>query len=156
MKVLSTMSREVISVGPDDPLPEVYELMVEEEIRHIPVMEYDKVIGILSRGDVLLQAVPDDRKAYIPDVKVKDAMTPDPITCTETSQISQVARVMVNEKIDCLPVVRGDTLIGMITSSDILAIVAGQTFFEVSRLVSDRFRLTNWRKYRARMASAPL
>ena len=121
MKVRSVMSYDLIVVAPEEPLAQVHNMMVREQIRHVPVVSGTKLVGILSRGDVLLQAVPDGRKAWLPDVRVGDAMTRSLRTCTEDSEVSDVAEMMIAEKIECMPVVTNGELVGVVTSIDLIA-----------------------------------
>jgi acetoin utilization protein AcuB len=122
------MTRDVVWVDPEFSLHDAAEIMKEWEIRHLPVMEAGKLVGILSDRDVLLRTtLADDGATRVAAVPVRAAMTPDPISCAPTSSISHVALTMVGKKIDSLPVVDDDgQLIGLITSSDLMDLLAAQ------------------------------
>ena len=134
MRIRRTMTRDVIWVTPKDALPDVYDLMNKFSIRHFPVLDGNRLVGILSRGDILLQAVADAKKAFIPDLLVADAMTKNPFTCEESDDVGKIASVMIDNKIDCLPVMRADRLVGMVTSTDFLRLLAQKETVKVRSL----------------------
>ena len=96
-------------------------------IRHMPVVEDGKVVGILSQRDLfrsaLIVALGFGRKttsALIKTIRVKEVMTKPAITITADAAVSDAARLMIEKKIGCLPVVENEKLIGLITETDIL------------------------------------
>lgn len=125
MKVTQTMSRQVICANPDQSLREAWGVMQEKGYRHVPVVEDMRLVGILSDRDVLLAAgTADDGHVQVPDVPVEQAMSRHPITGRENSSIADVARVMIDRKIDALPIL--DTrakLVGLVTSSDLMELL---------------------------------
>ncbi len=124
-RVKENMVKHIYFVEENDSLKVAHELMQEEQFRHLPVLKEGKLVGILSDRDVLLAASTSDKGMIeVPDIKVCDAMTRHPVTCRETSSISDVAGVMIDRKIDCLPVVdERRKLVGVITSTDLLALI---------------------------------
>ena len=99
-------------------------------IRHMPVVEDGKVVGILSQRDLfrsaLIVALGFGRRttsALIKTIRVKEVMTKPVITITPEMPITDAARLMIEKKIGCLPVVENDKLIGLITETDILRYV---------------------------------
>jgi len=96
-------------------------------IRHMPVVEDGRVVGILSQRDLfrsaLIVALGFGRKttsALIKTIRVKEVMTKPAITITADAAVSDAARLMIEKKIGCLPVVENERLIGLITETDIL------------------------------------
>jgi CBS domain-containing protein len=96
-------------------------------IRHMPVVEDGRVVGILSQRDLfrsaLIVALGFGRKttsALIKTIRVKEVMTKPAITITADAAVSEAARLMIEKKIGCLPVVENERLIGLITETDIL------------------------------------
>lgn len=96
-------------------------------IRHMPVVEDGKVVGVLSQRDLfrsaLIVALGFGRKttsALIKTIRVKEVMTKPAITITADAAVSDAARLMIEKKIGCLPVVENEKLIGLITETDIL------------------------------------
>jgi acetoin utilization protein AcuB len=116
------MTCEVVVIGPEFPIVAAWSLMQERRIRHLPVVSGGRLLGILSDRDILLRsAVSADRAVVPPRGPVALAMTPAPITCRPDAQVSEVARIMVERKVDALPVLnKTGSLIGLVTSSDLL------------------------------------
>ena len=125
MKVRARMTRNLVCVTPEDSLQTAFELMSEGGFRHLPVVEEGTLVGILSERDVLLAAEKnDDGTVSIPASPVREAMTPDPVTCRPSASLADVAAVMIEKKIDSIPVTGVDAeLLGMVTSTDLLELV---------------------------------
>lgn len=124
--VANSMTKNVYFVEPQDSTKDAFELMKRHQFRHFPVLQNHRVVGVLTQLDIYLCSDTDKKGAIVvPDLKVEEVMTRHPITCNKDSRISDVARVMVDRKIDCLPVIdQGGELVGMITSSDLLEILS--------------------------------
>jgi CBS domain-containing protein len=119
MNISTAMTREVLAVPPETQLSRAEELMTRRRIRHLPVVRDGRLMGILSDRDVLkYEALADD------EITVGAAMTPAPITCEVSTSVSRAAEIMLNHKIDCVPVVDPDGfLVGIVTSSDLLTLL---------------------------------
>lgn len=118
MKTSSTMTRDVVIVAPDVTIDTVRQLMALWGIRHLPVVEDGELVGILSDRDVMTCSSQ-------PLSPCRDAMTPAPVTCTPSTDVARVARIMIDEKIDSLPVVdAAGALVGLVTSTDLLELLA--------------------------------
>jgi CBS domain-containing protein len=126
MQASSNMTRDVIVVPPSVRLEDAWALMKKSHVRHLPVVRANALIGILSDRDILRRGTLDeDGVLHVPEnAIVGDAMTPTPVkTCEATTDVSEVARMMVEEKIDAVPVVRGLRLVGLVTTSDLLSLL---------------------------------
>lgn len=139
MQVCKWMTKEVLTVGGATGIGAAAELMKARNIRHLPVMEGERLIGIVSDRD-LRQAMPPGalsldvhKVGYLLDkVLVRDVMTKQVVGVSPDVSIAKAADLMVRNKIGCLPVLEGEALVGMITESDILRAVAEkQALFEV-------------------------
>ena len=121
MKVRSAMTRDVVCLSPENLLDEAHELMREYNVRHVPVVDDEKLIGIISERDVLLRAkLGDDGSIEVPALPLYEVMTTDVITCRPDSLIADVAATMLEHRIGCLPVISNAVLVGLVTSSDLM------------------------------------
>lgn len=130
MLVYDRMSRHPITVRPDVSIHEALQIMRREKIRRLPVLdENGKLVGIIAEKD-LLYASPSSAKALnvyelqylLAKLTVGDVMTRNVITVTEFTPLEEAARIMVDNKIGALPVMRGDQLVGIITETDIFKV----------------------------------
>jgi len=124
MKARLAMTRDVVCIDVSETLANAHEIMTEWEIRHLPVMNGDKLVGILSDRDVLIYSTPGPNGLTVPELPVATAMTPNPITCEAGSEVTFIAETMLDHKIDSVPVVDShNQLIGLVTSSDLISIL---------------------------------
>jgi CBS domain-containing protein len=132
VRVRDLMSRPVKTLGRNDKLSAADALMRTERIRHLPVLDDDgRLAGIVSQRDLffsaLVQALGFGSTTHdktLNSIFVKEVMSENVITTAPDTLISAAARVMVDRKIGCLPVVEGEALIGILSESDIVAAVA--------------------------------
>lgn len=127
MLVKERMSSPVITIKPEMPVMEALELMRQKTIRRTPIVnELGNLVGIVSDKD-LLNAGPSDATALsvwelnylLTKVQVKDIMTRRVFTVNEDTPIEEAARIMAENKIGGLPVMRGSELVGLITETDL-------------------------------------
>ncbi|MFH1092274.1 MAG: CBS domain-containing protein [Pseudomonadota bacterium] len=117
MKVSRIMSQKVITVPPTAGLEQAMALMKEHDIRHLPVVEGDKLIGLVTEGEVRGALFP----AMLEEISIKDLMVANPITVTPDTLIEDAARLVYVHKIGCLPVVDHEgSLKGIVTVADML------------------------------------
>jgi acetoin utilization protein AcuB len=127
MNVSDLMTANPITVMVDETLLAALEKMDQHAIHHLPVLSRGKhLIGILSDRDCrrALQK-PFTERAYWQDevvkrIIVRDVMTTAPITISDLSSTQEAARLMLLHQIGCLPVMRDETLVGIITRNDVL------------------------------------
>ncbi len=131
MTVHDIMTAHVITVDSHASLPEIRAILTENAFRHVLVREHNRIIGVITDRDIR-RALPSDAtslaKWEIPllleNTKAKELMHSPVITVLEDAPMQYAARVMLEEGISCLPVLYGDELKGIVTSSDILRAVA--------------------------------
>lgn len=123
LRVRDSMTREVITLGPEASAAEAWSLCREHRIRHIPVVQDGRLAGMVSDRD-LRDVSPSSRDnrdaATLQWVRVGDMMTRSPVTISPFDTIDHAAREIYTRKIGCLPVVDGDELVGIVTSSDMM------------------------------------
>lgn len=126
------MTTDVMVVQSDTRLPQAKRLMCDHSIRHLPVVDDDKLVGILTWGDVREASASDsttlsiyELNTLLDELPVGRIMTRNPITVCPLTTITRAAHLMFQHKIGGLPVIdHDDRLIGIITESDIFKIVA--------------------------------
>jgi acetoin utilization protein AcuB len=130
MLVGRRMTANPITVRPDVSIAEALEQMRREKVRHFPVVDKEgKLVGIVSRQD-LLYASPSSVTSLnvwevtylVSRIKVREVMTKKVITASEDMPVEEAARVMADNKVGCLPVVRDQIVVGIITESDLFRI----------------------------------
>ena len=130
MFVKERMSKHPITTPPNLPINDALKLMKKEHIRRLPVVDKSgRLVGIVSDKD-LLHAQPSSATSLsvweisylISRIKVEDVMTKEVITVTEDTPLEDAARIMVDNKIVGLPVVKDGSLTGIITETDLFKI----------------------------------
>jgi len=130
MLVKERMSSPVITVKPDLPIMEALNLMKTEKIRRTPVVDKKgRLVGIISDKD-LLNASPSDATSLsvweinylLSQITVREIMTRDVLTASEDTPIEVAARIMADNKIGGIPIMRGDEVVGLITETDLFKI----------------------------------
>lgn len=131
MKVERWMKRPPITVSPEAPALLTFRRMLENEIRHMPVVNEDgELLGIVTdrdlRGVILPSALtdgPEGFREFAEGLTVSEIMTRDPITVKPGDSVSVAATLMHNKKISGLPVVEGGRCVGVITVQDLMEIL---------------------------------
>ena len=126
MLVQDVMQTKLFTVTPETTLAEALRLTGQRGIRHLPVLDGDRLVGILSDRDLkrtMASSAPEleAHELTLPRrLRVEDAMTRTVITIGPAFPIETAASLMVREKIGALPVTDGDRLIGLVTETDVL------------------------------------
>jgi acetoin utilization protein AcuB len=119
MFVSDWMTRKVISVGVDDSIEDLYNIMLKNRINHLPVVEEGRLIGIITISDIrqALVSLQFDRTKS----KVRDFMVKDVTTVTEYETLEDALMIIYQKKVGSLPVVQNNNeLVGIITRHDII------------------------------------
>jgi acetoin utilization protein AcuB len=129
MLVGRRMRKSLITVAKDTTLEKARNLLHSHRIRHLPVVEGDKLIGILTDRDIRQASPsstagigPDRTAAFLAQIPVVKAMVTDIRTVSPYTTIEEAARLMIEHKIGCLPVTETNRLVGIITETDILGV----------------------------------
>ena len=130
MLVGERMSKPVITVRPEMPMPEALDLMRKEHIRRLPVVnKHGELVGIVTEAD-LLKASPSEATSLsiyevtylLSKLTIDRIMTKKVITTTEDTPLEEAARIMADNKFGGLPVMRGKELVGIITETSLFRI----------------------------------
>jgi CBS domain-containing protein len=137
MKAMQAMTRNVVCIHEDDSLEVARDIMKEWDIRHLPVVRDKKLVGILSDRDVLLFTSAVNTSSAVEDRSVFETMTKRPITCSSEDSIAHIAGLMIENKVDCIPVVEPEDneLIGLITTTDLIELLRERDILDASRTV---------------------
>lgn len=121
--VRDLMTRDPITLGPEASVAEALELLREREIRHVPIVDGGELVGIVSDRDLTeASPVPDDPnyKEAVERIRVEDVMSRDVITAHPQDPTGYAAKEMYERKLDALPVVDEQELLGIVTSTDVM------------------------------------
>jgi acetoin utilization protein AcuB len=134
MVVERYMTPNPITVRPDTSLRKAQDLLHAHRIRHLPVVQGKRLVGIITDRDLRQLfpsslAPPDELAGFrtaAAQVKVGEVMTRRVLSVTPETRTHRAARLMVERRFGCLPVLRGSTLVGIITTIDLLRAMSGE------------------------------
>lgn len=126
MLVKMRMTKNPISVSPETSILEAWKIMQTSQVRRLLVMDKGRLVGIVTERD-LRSVSPSQATSLsifeinylLEKLKVKDAMTPNPITVEADAPIEEAALIMRDNRISALPVIENGEVVGIITESDI-------------------------------------
>ena len=121
MKVKEIMTTPVITANTDTPLAEVAELMVTHTVTAVPVMDSGGVVGVISEYDLLAKT----------GETARDVMTPQVICVSEDTDVEEVRVLLLDRRIGRVPVIAGHRLVGIVSRSDIVGLLALEWVCEV-------------------------
>lgn len=133
--VRDLMSSMVTTLERNDQLVLADDVMRASRIRHLPVLDEEgELCGIVSQRDLFRGALATAlgygdvaQRKLLATLVVKEVMTTAVVTATPAMPVAQAARLMLDHKIGCLPVVEGRRLVGIITESDFVALAARES-----------------------------
>ena len=120
MKVADVMNKNVVTCHPSEKLTVIINKFELFHIAGMPVTEKGSLVGIVTQTDVL-RAVKD---GSIQDAMVKDVMTTDLVLVSPTDSATHVARLMIEKRINRIPVVEDGKLVGIVTRGDLIRAAA--------------------------------
>jgi len=126
--VSTIMTQNVVKLNLTDDLTKAESLFKEHKIRHIPVVSGSKILGILSYSDLLRISYVDaaDDEDEVVDVTVynmftiEQVMSKHLITVTPETTIKEAAEILASNEFHALPVCKGDLLVGIVTTTDLI------------------------------------
>jgi acetoin utilization protein AcuB len=133
MEVKRHMTVKVITVRPDASLWKAWQLLQTHQIRHLPVTEGSRVIGMLT-DRTLRQMMPSSLsppeelgrfQAWGAQVKVEEVMSRRVFPVTPETPVHEALKIILENRVGCTPVVRGSVLVGILTTRDLLRALSG-------------------------------
>ncbi len=127
-RVSEVMGSEVVTLAAGDRLDLADDVMRLARVRHLPVLEEGRVVGIVTQRDLLAASLskaldfdPRDRRTFLRSVDVGEVMSREVVTIAPGASLGEAAALLLGRRIGCLPVVKPDnTLIGLLTETDLL------------------------------------
>ena len=135
LRVRDVMSRSPKTLRRNDRVSLADDLMKQERIRHLPILddEGETLVGIVSQRDMFRGALAQAlgygetaQRRMLGLLVLKEVMTSRVVTVGPDATLSEAARTMVDRKIGCLPVVEDGKLVGILTESDFVEILASR------------------------------
>jgi len=120
MKVAEVMNKDVVTCHPSEKLTVIINKFELFHIAGMPVMERGRLVGVVCQADILRLA----KSGPIQEAVVQDVMTRDVVAVSPTDSAVQVARLMMERKINRIPVVEGEKLVGIVTRGDLIRAAA--------------------------------
>jgi CBS domain-containing protein len=131
--VKEIMTKDVYTVQENEKLSKVVEMFRKHKIRHIPVLSGKKISGIISRTDInrltfgaLFENQEGADEAVLEILSINQVMTAKPKVVSEDDSIKDIAEIFANEEFHALPVVAGDELKGIVTTTDVIQYLLDQ------------------------------
>ena len=128
MLVKEVMSPNPVVIEPNMPVTRAQRIMKEDQVRHLPVLRKGKeLVGLITR-DALNRALPSELSTlsiweinyHLANIQVREVMVKKVLTVTEDVAVEDAARIMIENKIGSLPVMREGQLVGIVTDIDLL------------------------------------
>jgi len=127
MRVRDLMQKDVISLQSDEPLINAVEATASEHIRHLPVLEGETLVGILSSTDIkhavpspLIEGNKEEYDRVLNTTPVSRVMRRHPISVAPDATLAEVVRLMVENKVGAVLVVEDGKLVGIVSELDVL------------------------------------
>jgi acetoin utilization protein AcuB len=128
MLVKEVMTPNPVVIEPNMPVTRAQRIMKEDQVRHLPVLRKgEELVGLITR-DALNRALPSELSTlsiweinyHLANIKVRDVMVKKVLTVTEDVTVEDAARIMIENKVGSLPVMREGQLVGIVTDVDLL------------------------------------
>ena len=131
--VRDLMTEKVYSIHPGEDLARLVDLMDDIHVRHVPVVDDERIIvGLVSQRDLVREVLHATRDLPFSHVRellkhknVRSIMTTDVETVEPDTKVDEAGQIMLDNKLGCLPVVEGDRLVGILTEADFVKFTVG-------------------------------
>jgi len=129
--VRDIMTRELTTLPHDATLLDAVLLMRSSGFRHVPVVNGDKLVGLLSDRDVQRASpsifgkmTPEEYNRIFETTPLAKVMAKEPVTVTPATPVTEVVKMMYERKFGSVPVVEGEKLVGIVTTTDLLGLLS--------------------------------
>ena len=116
VKAKDIMVTEMLTVKPKEKVAAADLLMVRNSIGGLPVIEDEKLVGILTQRDIMLSRF----SISVGGLQVEDLMTRNPIKITPETSLEEILEIMLTKGVERLPVIKDDKLVGLVMHGQIL------------------------------------
>jgi acetoin utilization protein AcuB len=120
MLIRDIMRSPAVVISADTTLQDAYRTMQKQGIRHLPVLEGEKLVGVITDRDLRLATSALALSPFPPGSRVSKVMTREPLTADASDPVEDAARTMRERKIGCLPILEDGRVIGIVTGLDLL------------------------------------
>lgn len=131
--VKEVMVDSPVTVSPGDSLQHALSLLEKHQVHELPVVEHGRLIGIVTDGDLKfftpayqLFRDQEELRQALRELPVAEAMTVEPVSITPEATLLEATKLMYDRSLGALLVVEGETLLGLLSVSDILRLVIEQ------------------------------
>jgi len=131
LTVADAMTKDPVTLGPEDSLMQAVEVMRKRGIRRLPVVVADNLVGLLAEGDLKRaqpSALSDSEEKFVKvmdETPISRIMIQNPMTTTEHVPLLDAAQTLHTTKFGALPVLRDGKLVGILTDSDLVGGLVG-------------------------------
>jgi CBS domain-containing protein len=134
-KVREAMSRDPRSVGESTSVQEAARLMKEQDVGSLPVVEDERLVGIITDRDIVIRGVA--VRSDVSSLSVMDVASHEVTTIAPDQELDEALRLMAQEQVRRLPVVDGDRLVGILAQADVARVGdeerVGETVEQISQ-----------------------
>ncbi|MFW6161247.1 MAG: CBS domain-containing protein [Planctomycetota bacterium] len=127
MQIRKLMKTDVVTLQADEPLIDAVEAAASVRIRHLPVLEGEELVGILSVTDIkhatpspLVDDSAEQYRKLLQDTPVRRIMRRAPLTVSPEASLADVVRLMLEHKIGAVPILEEGKLVGIVSELDVL------------------------------------
>ena len=131
MLVREIMTTDVTTLQESDAMLEAALIFARSSIRHLPILREKTLVGVITERDVkrfspgVLSGVSSEQyQTVMESTPLSKVMTRDPVTLTPDQPVAEAAEIFCAKRFGCLPVLENGSLVGIITTSDILRLMA--------------------------------
>ncbi|MHA1648777.1 MAG: CBS domain-containing protein [Candidatus Helarchaeota archaeon] len=116
VKAKDIMITELMTISPTEKVAAADLLMVRNSIGGLPVIENEKLVGIITQKDIMLSRF----SISVGGLRVEDLMTRNPVTITPDTSLEEILKIMLMKKVERLPVIQDGKLVGLVMHRQIL------------------------------------